>query len=154
MGLPDRPKKLRRGQVNVLLALVMCALVACRATTAKVTVPEPYRGATPPATDFMSNRANIEAGRAIYQRHCAACHGQTGRGDGVAGHTQSLKPANLAGPKGVAQKPLDYWFWRVSEGGAVEPFHSQGSVMPAWKYHLSAEERWQVIAYARSLAKN
>jgi hypothetical protein len=68
-----------------------------------------------------------------------------------AGHDLRLKPANLADPTGVAQKPLDYWFWRVSEGGTAEPFHSQGSVMPAWKYHLSEIERWQVIAFARTL---
>ena len=42
--------------------------------------------------------------------------------------------------------------WRVSEGGTAEPFHSQGSVMPAWKYHLSEMERWQVISFARTLS--
>jgi hypothetical protein len=57
----------------------------------------------------------------------------------------------IVASKRVAQKPLDYWLWRVSEGGTAEPFHSQGSVMPAWKYHLLELERWQVIAFARTL---
>jgi mono/diheme cytochrome c family protein len=116
-----------------------------------VTVPLPYRGASPPSDDFLTNPANLEAGEQLYLRHCAICHGETGRGDGPAGHIDSLKPANLADSMGVSQKPLDYWLWRVSEGGTAEPFHSQGSVMPAWKYHLSELERWQVIAFARTL---
>jgi mono/diheme cytochrome c family protein len=114
-------------------------------------VPLPYRGASPPSDDFLTNPANLEAGEQLYLRHCAICHGETGRGDGPAGHIDSLKPANLADSMGVSQKPLDYWLWRVSEGGTAEPFHSQGSVMPAWKYHLSELERWQVIAFARTL---
>jgi mono/diheme cytochrome c family protein len=106
---------------------------------------------SPPTVGFMADVDNLTAGKELFQRHCATCHGSTGRGDGLAGHTLSLKPANLADPRGVVQKPLDYWFWRVSEGGTVEPFHSQGSVMPAWKHHLSESERWQVIAFARTL---
>jgi mono/diheme cytochrome c family protein len=107
----------------------------------------------PPTADFLTDPANLEAGRKLYHRHCAICHGPTGRGDGLMADALPLRPANLADPRGVIRKPLDYWFWRVSEGGQVEPFHSRGSVMPAWKYHLSETERWQVIAFARTLHK-
>jgi len=106
----------------------------------------------PPAADFMTDPGNLRAGQGLYQRHCATCHGETGRGDGPAGLALQLKPADLSDPTGVSQEPLDYWFWRVSEGGAAEPFHSRGSVMPAWRYHLSEAERWQVIAFARTLS--
>ena len=124
-------------------------VAACSGQTQEV--PIPYQNVSPPTADFLNDAANIEAGQELYHRHCATCHGETGRGDGPAGHVLPLKPANLVDPRGLAQKPLDYWFWRVSEGGTVEPFHSRGSVMPAWKHHLSATERWQVISFARSL---
>lgn len=117
-------------------------------------MPKSYRGALPPTADFMTDSANLEAGQTLYHRHCATCHGERGRGDGPAGHVLPLQPANPADPMGVIQQPLDYWFWRVSEGGSVEPFHSRGSVMPAWKYHLSATECWQVIAFARTFSAN
>jgi mono/diheme cytochrome c family protein len=45
-----------------------------------------------------------------------------------------------------------YWFWRVSEGGAVEPVKSQGSAMPAWKDTLSVDDRWAVIAYRHTFS--
>lgn len=117
-------------------------------------MPPAYRGVAPPAAGFLTDPANLKAGHELYRQHCASCHGETGRGDGPAGHSLQLKPANLTDPTGVSQKPLDYWFWRVSEGGTVEPFHSRGSVMPGWKYHLSELERWQVIAFARTLSES
>ncbi len=135
-----------------VLFLLLLGLTACGASEQSVTVPNAYRGVSPPTADFMTDPANLEAGRTLYNRHCATCHGDTGRGDGSAGQLLPLKPASLSDPIGVAQKPLDYWFWRVSEGGMAEPFHSQGSVMPAWKYHLSELERWQVISFARTLS--
>ena len=42
-------------------------------------------------------------------------------------------------------------FWRVSEGGMIEPFNS---LMPAWKDTLSDDERWQVITYIREFAED
>ncbi len=135
---------------GVGLAL-LASVVACGGGRPATPIPEAYRNAAPPSAGFLTDAANIEAGRVLFARHCAACHGPTGRGDGPAGHALPLKPANLADPLGVAQQPPAYWFWRVSEGGTAEPFHSRKSVMPAWKYHLSETERWQVIAFARTL---
>ncbi|RME75502.1 MAG: cytochrome c [Chloroflexi bacterium] len=137
---------------STLLLLAFCLFLTACQTAEATAVPAPYRGAAPPSAGFLTDPANIEAGRVLFQRHCAACHGQTGHGDGPAGHTLRLKPANLADPFGTARQPPDYWFWRVSEGGRAEPFHSRGSIMPAWKHHLTEEERWQVIAFARTLA--
>ena len=141
------------GRLILLVSLpFLLWLTACGAGEGSQKVPQPYQGASPPAADFLTDPANLAAGKELYQRHCATCHGETGRGDGPAGHALHLKPANLSDPTGVTRKPLDYWFWRVSEGGTAEPFHSRGSVMPGWKYHLSELERWQVIAYARALS--
>lgn len=156
MGLPDHPQRIVLSQASQLplgILLSIC-LSACGHSYASVAVPTSYRGVTPPSADFLTKPANLEIGQQLFVQHCAICHGETGRGDGLAGHTLALKPANLADPGGVVQQPLDYWFWRVSEGGTAEPFHAQSSVMPAWKYHLSEEKRWQVIAYARTLAQN
>jgi mono/diheme cytochrome c family protein len=137
----------------LVCGVCLFALAACNSAGGEPAVPAAYRNAAPPSTNFLTEAANLEAGRELFRDHCATCHGESGRGDGLAGRTARLKPANLADPNGVARKPLSYWFWRVSEGGTAEPFHSQGSVMPAWKYHLSETERWQVIAYALSLSQ-
>jgi Cu/Ag efflux protein CusF len=46
----------------------------------------------------------------------------------------------------------NYWVWRVSEGGLVEPFKAKNSAMPAWKGELSMNDRWAVIAYAHTFS--
>lgn len=42
----------------------------------------------------------------------------------------------------------DYLFWRVSEGGAMEPFNSG---MIAWKGILDEQARWDVLNYVQAL---
>jgi mono/diheme cytochrome c family protein len=136
------------------LLLVLLGLVACRTSEEHPAVPAAYQDVSPPTEGFMADPANLEAGQELYDDHCATCHGLAGRGYGPAGQSAAMKPVNLTNPQGVARQPLDYWFWRVSEGGTAEPFHSRGSIMPAWKYHLSEKERWQVIAFARTLSNS
>jgi len=90
----------------------------------------------------------IARGAAIYRRHCQSCHGEDGRGDGPMAAALPHPPADLTHhfhrAPGLGD---DYLFWRVSEGGKVEPFLSQQSVMPAFKSQLTVEERWAVLAY-------
>ena len=74
--------------------LLLFFLISCE--DKNTTVPKSYQNISPPGKDFLIDSANIDAGKHLYQRHCAICHGQSGRGDGSAGHTQSLKPTNLA----------------------------------------------------------
>ncbi len=91
-------------------------------------------------------------GQAIYSARCAVCHGEQGAGDGPAAASLPLKPASFRDRAMVAEMTDAYWFWRVSEGGIVEPFKSAGSTMPPWKQELSVEDRWAVIAYQHSLS--
>jgi mono/diheme cytochrome c family protein len=94
----------------------------------------------------------IAKGKEIFIAKCALCHGEKGDGKGPASATLALKPADLTDGKMVAEMAGNFWLWRVSEGGLVEPFKSKGSVMPAWKGELSMSDRWAVIAYAHTLS--
>jgi hypothetical protein len=76
-----------------------------------------------------------------------------GNGQGATKPTFGPQPADFTDRTKVQLRTPQYLFWRVSEGGQVEPFRSQGSIMPAWKFKLSELERWQVIAYIRTLAR-
>jgi mono/diheme cytochrome c family protein len=108
-------------------------------------VPAEYQRAHIPAF-VWTDQWMISRGEAIHLERCAICHGQTGDGKGPAAAGLPLKPADFRGAM-VNEMRGNYWFWRVSEGGAVEPFASKNSVMPAWKEVLSVEDRWAVIAY-------
>jgi len=110
-------------------------------------VPETYANKTNPLKD---NPDAVAAGAQIYTTYCAACHGIEGKGDGPAGAALEPHPANLADATMMNNMSDTYLFWRISEGGMIEPFNS---AMPPWKDSLTEEQRWQVIDYLRTLAK-
>ena len=105
--------------------------------------------------DLRSGRwANLQAivrGESLYGQFCRSCHGDRGRGDGPLAASLPHPPADLT--QHFHHRPGqgdDYLFWRVSEGGKVEPFRSQQSVMPAFKSQLTVEDRWAVLAYVHA----
>lgn len=127
----------------VVLITGALVLAACGGGGSKQepSVPAAYAGKTNPlGADAAA------AGKVIYGERCASCHGATGTGDGAAAAGLDPKPADLADE--VPDLGDDFLFWRVNEGGAMEPFNS---AMPAWKGILTEEQIWQVIAYLRTL---
>jgi mono/diheme cytochrome c family protein len=114
-------------------------------------VPAAYAKAHIPDR-VWTDPAMIARGKEIYTAKCAACHGEKGDGKGPAGASLPLKPGDFTDKKMVAEMAGNFWVWRVSEGGLVEPFKSKGSAMPAWKNELSMNDRWAVIAYAHTLS--
>ena len=114
-------------------------------------VPPEYKSAHVPAAAWTDRRM-IARGKEIYRTRCAVCHGDSGDGKGPAGVALPLKPPDLRDRKMMSEMAGNYWFWRVSEGGVVEPFKSMGSAMPPWKGELSVEDRWAVIAYQHTFS--
>lgn len=87
-------------------------------------------------------------GKQVYQRNCAYCHGDTGKGDGVMAPRLAHGPADLTNNFHTAPGKGDgYLYWRVTEGARVEPFRSQNSSMPAFETSLSERQRWEVLTY-------
>jgi mono/diheme cytochrome c family protein len=73
---------------------------------------------------------------------CAACHGSSGRGDGVASAALQPKPMDWSSP--AVQSDTDgELFWKITNG--------RGS-MPGWR-QLPETERWQIVNYIRTLKK-
>ncbi|WP_425477618.1 c-type cytochrome [Alkalisalibacterium limincola] len=65
---------------NASIALATCLLVLLHA------VPVQASSGTPTALEVQGDAA---AGEPLYQRHCAACHGPAGRGDGQQGRAST-----------------------------------------------------------------
>ncbi len=118
---------------------------------AHVPAPLEYADAHVPP-DVWTDAAMIARGKEIYAAKCAVCHGDTGDGKGPAGAALPLKPPDFRDKAGVAEMRDNYWFWRISEGGLVEPFKGKGSAMPPWKGELSARDRWAVMAYQHTFS--
>ena len=131
-----------------LLVLTACGGAATIETTGttestRPELPEEYASlANPYAGD---SDAETE-GENLYQADCSSCHGPAGRGDGPAAGGLDPKPQNLAENQGFLSDA--YLYWRISEGGLMEPFYS---VMPSWAGILNEEQIWQIISFLRTL---
>jgi len=110
-------------------------------------LPEAYEGVEAP---FSLDEQNIvQAGETVYlAQNCAICHGWTGEGDGPFSPGMNPRPIDLTDAVLMSRLGNDYLFWRLSEGGLQPPFLS---AMPAFEPMLTEEERWQTIAYLRSI---
>ena len=106
-------------------------------------IPRPYANARDPMPDTP---AKLRRGAAVFDRHCAACHGASGQGTGPDAFALVPAPADL---EWLARTPESrsepYMYWSIAEGG-----QSFGSEMPAFKQTLSPKDRWSVIAFIRA----
>ena len=93
---------------------------------------------------------DASAGKAVYERKCLLCHGEKGDGKGPAAELLDPKPRDFTSGiykiRTTASKaPADQDLFRVISEGMP------GTSMPAWQV-LSEKDRWNVVAYVKSLA--
>lgn len=106
-------------------------------------LPRPYARLHDPYSD---NAAKLRAGSAVFDRHCASCHGWKGQGGGPEAFAMVPAPADLEWLAGTPKSRADpYIYWAIAEGG--QAFESE---MPAFKRKLSSHEIWSVTAYVRA----
>ncbi len=128
--------------VFVVFMLAALLLAACGGGGAETvvaldSVPADFAGKTNPLGADAAT-----AGAEVFKTNCAACHGDTGLGDGPAGAALDPAPKNLAELQ--AQAGDDYLFWRITTG-------KEGTSMVPWKGILTEEQIWQVVAFLRTL---
>ncbi len=137
-----------RKLLPVMAVLTAMLLTACTFSLAEdITPPPGYRSPTPPPTLgplYPPSAPDLANGAAIYAEKCLPCHGESGLGDGPQGKQLPVRVAAIGLPE-VARRasPMD-WFTVVTRGNVdrfMPPFTS-----------LSAQERWDVIAYAMTLS--
>jgi mono/diheme cytochrome c family protein len=112
----------------------LLALLATGVTLVRAPLPPSPRGPEP--------------GRALYQAHCASCHGAAGRGDSWRARLLFLRPGDLSSPA-IASLPDQYLADLIRHGGSS--FGKPG--MPSFGFVLSDAEIEAVIQYLRSLPR-
>lgn len=134
--------------IVTVLVLSSVLLAACGGGAETSTLPEPpsqYAGKTNP---FGNQADAVAAGETLFAERCSSCHGPEGAGDGPAAASLDPKPTNLKAE--VPDLKDDYIFWRIMDGGAMDPFNSS---MPAHKGILTDDQVWQLVTYLRTLAQ-
>lgn len=77
---------------------------------------------------------------------CISCHGEKGKGDGVAAKAVLLKPkpTSFADPAN-ASRLTDEWVYKVIKDGG--PSHGKSALMVSWSGSLNDQEIRNVAAY-------
>jgi len=93
---------------------------------------------------------SIAKGKELYMErtkgNCVFCHGETGAGNEANLARLRRKPADLTNKERMTAMTDGEVFWKISKG-------IQG-IMPAGEKRMSEEERWHVVNYVRTLAKD
>lgn len=103
----------------------------------------------PPAATLTENPIPVSAeslsqGQALYVDNCLPCHGVSGAGDGPAALALNPRPANLL-VHVVPGLHSDYQLFEWITNGFP------GTAMPAFDTLLTADQRWHIVNYIRSL---
>jgi mono/diheme cytochrome c family protein len=85
---------------------------------------------------------SLAVAKSLYSEDCARCHGDSGKGDGSDVAMYKTKPSDLTTPRVAAMKAGEI-FWKITTGRLP---------MPAYENRLSETQRWQLVAYLRTLA--
>ncbi len=84
--------------------------------------------------------------QALYQRHCAVCHGSAGEGNTPVGRLLKPRPPSFADPVTMARITFDRMYQAIKQGRA-------GTAMAAWEGVLSEIEIGELIEYSMSLTR-
>ena len=104
------------------------------------------------ATAAAPFEPSAHRGQLVYQKACAACHGETGKGDGQGAKPLDPKPRDFTSglykfrSTGLGDMPTDADLMRVIENGVPT------TQMPGFKNVLTAQERADVAAYIKLFA--
>ena len=91
-----------------------------------------------------ANAASIASGKQLYDKHCAGCHGDTGKGDGAMGEELNPKPANLVDAD---------WKHGSTDGEILVVIRDgvKNSGMKGFSKKLTAHQMWDIVNYVRSI---
>lgn len=92
--------------------------------------------------------ANVMRGAHLYARHCAACHGADGRGEGPLAATLVHWPPTFAGAL-LARRLDGELYWRMRHGTR----DARGAAsMPGFAATLDPADTWAVLDYLKALS--
>jgi mono/diheme cytochrome c family protein len=105
--------------------------------------------------DFaQTSTGAADEGKRLFLHHCAACHGQTGHGDGrLAANLKAkhnVQPRNLTDSLYVSHKTDKDLFMTIRLGGG---HMGKSPYMPVWAGYLTPEQTKSLVSYIRVLSR-
>ncbi|MFB0536414.1 MAG: c-type cytochrome [Anaerolineae bacterium] len=82
----------------------------------------------------------LATGETLYAKNCAACHGETGGGDGPGGRYMEERPTDFTDARTMTGGSSQIYYAKIRRGG-------MGTGMPYWGTIFTEEETWSIVDY-------
>src|SRR3954466_5756380 len=109
-------------------------------TPGAATHPDAAKQQNPVQADATS----IAAGKQVFEKNCANCHGKSGAGDGTMGAELNPKPSNFTDAEWKHGSSDGELFLVIKDG-------AKGTAMKSYNSKLTPHQMWDVINYIRTL---
>lgn len=137
---------MKPSRARVAALLVLASAAGTARGDEEWRAPEAERARSNPVA---TTPATLQKGRALYQKHCATCHGDKGLGDGAAAPFNAAKPPSLADPKRQRNLTDGEMLWKITTGLR----DAEEVLMPAMAEKIPVEDdRWKLVSFVRTLA--
>jgi mono/diheme cytochrome c family protein len=120
-----------------LLLAVLAMGTYCQADSSSAN-----KGATTKSTFELNG--NAAEGKALFVQHCAACHGESGKGNGPGGMALKPPPTDFTAKKIDGQRV----YTAIKDGGMAVGL---AATMPPFKNSMDDQQLRNVAAYVLSL---
>jgi mono/diheme cytochrome c family protein len=138
------PQPESKKRTLILFALGLIFLAAVAAILYSLTAWNAPAAARQLENPVPATAAAIAAGKVIYHKHCESCHGVGGDGTGDRAPELSIMPTDFTDAHLMRRLSDGELFWKIAHGHRP---------MPGFASKLSETERWQVVDYIRTFAK-
>jgi len=137
-------KKVRKIILSTVVAVMGISFVtmsiSAQTTPKPWDVPANYKTMTNPVA---KSDASNNAGKVLYTKHCASCHGKTGLGDGVKARALKEFPGDFSGAFYHNQTDGEH-FYKTKFGRGE---------MPKYEGKVSDDDIWNMVNYMRTFKK-
>jgi mono/diheme cytochrome c family protein len=134
-----------RNLIAAAIALwVACVTASC--ASEPDTADSGVTNASKPAAAAITPAA-LERGQSLYKVHCAACHGETGRGDGPAAGVMKPGPRDHTDAAYMSTLTDEDLRKVISMGGAIK-----GKPLMPGNPQITGSDLAALVAYTRSLS--
>lgn len=135
-------RTIMRRYLTLAFSILFLAAALVVALTTEAQTPKRNPEAQKLTNPETSNAETLDAGKKLYLRYCASCHGKEAKGDGgmsLSGGT----PSDLTD---------ETWDFGSTDGEIFVAIRDGVSAdMLAYKDRLNEKQIWQVVSYLRSL---
>ena len=124
------------------------ALVRCMGSFCMMSFAGAGEWVAPKSADAIVNplkddQSSIAEGKKLYGQLCGVCHGDKGKGDGIAAAGLNPKPADHTSEK-VQIQTDGAIFWKLNTGRPP---------MAGYEKQLTDHQRWALVNFIRTLKK-